>query len=228
MIALRFTRQWGPHRIGTHRGIPRSTVGRVLQRYAMPRLEYMDQATGPPVRRPAPNRYEASAPGKTVCQNPGNSWPGNLSSRDFGTLSRSDARQSGWAGPPCRQLPPLNRSATAPSRYWTARSCRTAKSTHCSTLAGTSPRQPARCFSSSVTRGVFVQADPPAEEMLPGRMAQGGCFYSFATCLRSARRRWTAGLEDRLLLVRTAIVRLGVGLTSSLTATRSESARAEK
>src|SRR5699024_12131671 len=28
IIALRFTRRWGPHRIGYHLGIPRSTVGR--------------------------------------------------------------------------------------------------------------------------------------------------------------------------------------------------------
>ena len=66
IIALRFTRQWGPHRIGAHLGIPRSTVGRVLTRYRMPSLECIDQATGLPVRRPATNRYEASAPGELV------------------------------------------------------------------------------------------------------------------------------------------------------------------
>jgi IS30 family transposase len=33
VIALRFTRRWGPHRIAWHLGIPRSTVGRVLTRY---------------------------------------------------------------------------------------------------------------------------------------------------------------------------------------------------
>ncbi|WP_188503897.1 helix-turn-helix domain-containing protein, partial [Nesterenkonia alkaliphila] len=66
IIALRFTRQWGPHRIGAHLGIARSTVGRVLARYRMPRLECIDQATGLPVRRRAANRYEASAPGELV------------------------------------------------------------------------------------------------------------------------------------------------------------------
>ena len=66
IIALRFTRQWGPHRISARLGIPRSTVGRVLTRYRMPRLECLDQVTGLPVRRPAPNRYEASAPGELV------------------------------------------------------------------------------------------------------------------------------------------------------------------
>ncbi len=37
IIALRVTRRWGPHRIGYHLRIPRSTVGRVLGRYAMMR-----------------------------------------------------------------------------------------------------------------------------------------------------------------------------------------------
>ncbi|TLP70505.1 IS481 family transposase, partial [Nesterenkonia sphaerica] len=66
IIALRFTHKWGPHRIGAHLGIPRSTVGRVLTRYRMPRLECIDQATGLPVRRMSPHRYQAAAPGELV------------------------------------------------------------------------------------------------------------------------------------------------------------------
>lgn len=66
IIGLRFTRRWGPHRIGYHLGVPRSTVGRVLQRYRMPLLVHLDQATGLPVRRPTPTRYEATAPGELV------------------------------------------------------------------------------------------------------------------------------------------------------------------
>src|SRR5659263_575741 len=42
IVALRFTRQWGPHRIGYHLGVPRSTVGRVLTRYRMPLLTHID------------------------------------------------------------------------------------------------------------------------------------------------------------------------------------------
>lgn len=38
IVNLRFTRRWGPHRIGYHLGVPRSTVGRVLARYRMPLL----------------------------------------------------------------------------------------------------------------------------------------------------------------------------------------------
>ncbi|GGI47748.1 IS481 family transposase [Agromyces flavus] len=66
IIALRFTRQWGPHRIGYHLRIPRSTVGRVLTRYRMPTLAHVDRATGLPVRKPKPIRYEAAAPGELV------------------------------------------------------------------------------------------------------------------------------------------------------------------
>ena len=66
IIALRFTRQWGPHRISYHLGIPRSTVERVLARYRMPKLAHLDQATGLPVRRLRPVRYERAAPGDLV------------------------------------------------------------------------------------------------------------------------------------------------------------------
>ena len=65
-MALRFTRQWGPHRIGYHLGIPRSTVGRVLARYRMPPLTHVDRPTGLPVRKPKPIRYEVAVPGELV------------------------------------------------------------------------------------------------------------------------------------------------------------------
>jgi transposase InsO family protein len=54
IIALRFTQRWGPHRIGYHLHLPRSTAGRVLARYRMPPLAHLDQAAGLPVRRPKP------------------------------------------------------------------------------------------------------------------------------------------------------------------------------
>jgi transposase InsO family protein len=66
IIGLRFSRRWGPHRIAFHLGIPRSTAGRVLARYRMPRLADLDQATGLPVRKPTPVRYEHAAPGDLV------------------------------------------------------------------------------------------------------------------------------------------------------------------
>ena len=66
IISLRFTRRWGPHRIGYHLGIPRSTVERVLARYRMPLLAHLDQATGLPVRKPRPVRYEKQRPGELV------------------------------------------------------------------------------------------------------------------------------------------------------------------
>jgi hypothetical protein len=66
MIALRFTRRWGPHRVGYHLGVPRSTVGRVLGRYRMPPLAHLDQATRLPARKPKTARYEMTAPGQLV------------------------------------------------------------------------------------------------------------------------------------------------------------------
>lgn len=66
IIALRFVRRWGPHRISYHLHLNRSTIERVLARYRMPKLVYLDQATGLPVRRPKPVRYEKSAPGELV------------------------------------------------------------------------------------------------------------------------------------------------------------------
>ena len=66
IVNLRYSRRWGPHRIGYHLGVPRSTVGRVLGRYRMPLLAHLDQATGLPIRKPTPVRYEAAAPGDLV------------------------------------------------------------------------------------------------------------------------------------------------------------------
>ncbi|MGJ1774731.1 IS481 family transposase [Clavibacter sepedonicus] len=66
IVALRFTRRWGPHRISYHLRIPRSTVERVLRRYRMPLLTHLDSATGLPVRRSPARRYEHSSPGDLV------------------------------------------------------------------------------------------------------------------------------------------------------------------
>jgi transposase InsO family protein len=66
IIALRFTRRWGPHRIGYHLGLPQSTVSKVLSRYRMPLLGHLDMNTGLPVRKPAPVRYERAHPGELV------------------------------------------------------------------------------------------------------------------------------------------------------------------
>lgn len=66
IIALRFTRRWGPHRIGYHLHLNRSTVERALNRYQMPLLKHVDQATGRPVRAAKPVRYEHAHPGDLV------------------------------------------------------------------------------------------------------------------------------------------------------------------
>ena len=66
IVALRFTRRWGPHRISYHLRVPRSTVERVLNRYRMPLLEHVDLSTGLPARRSPARRYEHSSPGDLV------------------------------------------------------------------------------------------------------------------------------------------------------------------
>lgn len=66
IIALRFTRQWGPHRIAYRLHLPQSTVSKVLARYRMPLLGQLDKTTGLPVRRAKPARYEHDSPGDLV------------------------------------------------------------------------------------------------------------------------------------------------------------------
>lgn len=66
IVALRFTRRWGPHRIAAHLHLARPTVGKVLDRYRIPRLACLDQGTGLPVRKPAPQRYEHDHPGDLI------------------------------------------------------------------------------------------------------------------------------------------------------------------
>ena len=66
IVALRFTRRWGPHRIAFHLHLNRSTVENVLRRFQMPRLANIDRVTGLPVRKPKPIRYEHPNPGDLV------------------------------------------------------------------------------------------------------------------------------------------------------------------
>lgn len=61
IVKLRFTRQWGPHRIGYHLGIAHSTLGRVLARYNMLKLACIDQATGLPVCKQLPRCTTSTA-----------------------------------------------------------------------------------------------------------------------------------------------------------------------
>jgi transposase InsO family protein len=61
IIKIRVTRRWGPARIGFLLGLHPSTVHRVLSRYGMARLTWLDRPTGRIIRR-----YEHSAPGDLV------------------------------------------------------------------------------------------------------------------------------------------------------------------
>jgi len=66
IIALRFSRRRGPHRIGYHLRLPQSTVSKVLNRYRMPLLGHVDLNTGLAVRKPKAVRYEHANPGDLV------------------------------------------------------------------------------------------------------------------------------------------------------------------
>ncbi|MDQ0820028.1 transposase InsO family protein [Arthrobacter sp. V4I6] len=61
IIALRVNRRWGPARIGYLLGIHPSTVHKVLSRYRLARLSWLDRATGRVIRR-----YEHQNPGDMV------------------------------------------------------------------------------------------------------------------------------------------------------------------
>jgi transposase InsO family protein len=61
IIKLRVIRRWGPARIGFLLGLHPSTVHRVLSRYRLARLAWLDRTTGRSVRR-----YEHAAPGDLV------------------------------------------------------------------------------------------------------------------------------------------------------------------
>lgn len=51
IIALRVNRRWGPARIGYPLGLHPSTVHKVLSRFGLAKLSWLDRATGRVVRR---------------------------------------------------------------------------------------------------------------------------------------------------------------------------------
>jgi transposase InsO family protein len=61
IIAIRINRRWGPARIGYLLGIHPSTAHRVLSRFGLARLSWLDRATGRVIRR-----YEHHSPGDLV------------------------------------------------------------------------------------------------------------------------------------------------------------------
>ncbi|WDF33737.1 IS481 family transposase [Arthrobacter agilis] len=61
IIALRINRRWGPARIGYLLGVHPSTVHRVLCRYGLAKLAWLDRATGRVIRR-----YEHAHPGDLI------------------------------------------------------------------------------------------------------------------------------------------------------------------
>jgi len=61
IIALRVNRRWGPARIGYLLGIQPSTVHKVLSRFGLAKLSWLDRATGRVIRR-----YEHEKPGDMI------------------------------------------------------------------------------------------------------------------------------------------------------------------
>ncbi len=61
IIKVRVVRRWGPARIGFLLGVHPSTVHRVLSRFGVARLSWLDRTTGRTVRR-----YEHTSPGELV------------------------------------------------------------------------------------------------------------------------------------------------------------------
>lgn len=61
IINVRVTRRWGPARIAWLLGLHPSTVHRVLSRYRLARLGWLDRTTGRVIRR-----YEHAAPGELI------------------------------------------------------------------------------------------------------------------------------------------------------------------
>jgi transposase InsO family protein len=61
IIALRVNRRWGPARIGYLLGLQPSTVHKVLSRFGLAKLSWLDRATGQVIRR-----YEHEQPGDMI------------------------------------------------------------------------------------------------------------------------------------------------------------------
>lgn len=61
IIALRVNRRWGPARIGYLLGLQPSTVHKVLSRFGLAKLSWLDRATGRVIRR-----YEHENPGDMI------------------------------------------------------------------------------------------------------------------------------------------------------------------
>jgi len=66
IIALRFSKRWGPHRIGYHLHLPQSTVSKVLNRYRIPLLGHIDLNTGLTVRKAKAIRYKHATPSDMI------------------------------------------------------------------------------------------------------------------------------------------------------------------
>jgi transposase InsO family protein len=105
IIKVRVTRRWGPARIGYLLGIHPSTVHRVLTRYGVARLRWLDRPTGRVIRR-----IDSAAPGDLVHVDvkklgkvpAGGGW--RMLGRSAGNRNSQADKSSGRRGPHRRPL----------------------------------------------------------------------------------------------------------------------------
>jgi transposase InsO family protein len=66
VLHLRRSKRWGSAAIAARMGMPGSTVHKILVRHGLPKLAHLDLATGQPIRKEKPQRYEHPEPGDLV------------------------------------------------------------------------------------------------------------------------------------------------------------------
>ncbi|MBX6722487.1 MAG: helix-turn-helix domain-containing protein, partial [Dactylosporangium sp.] len=110
ILHLRKTKRLGPAAIAGRLGMHASTVHKVLVRHGVPKLTCVDLATGQPIRKEEPRRYEHPAPGdlvhvdvKKLGRIPDAAAGAGTAEPTGGRNSRASAPSA--AGPPARSGP---------------------------------------------------------------------------------------------------------------------------
>ena len=129
IIKVRVVRRWGPARIGYLLGLHPSTVHRVLARYGMAKLRWLDRPTGRVIRRMEPARcgdmvhVDVKKLGKVPA---GGGWrmlgrtTGNHNSR----ADKSSCLPSKCMKRPMKRLNKRNGTFSAANFSWNVRCCR--------------------------------------------------------------------------------------------------------
>ena len=184
IVKLRFTRRWGPHRIGYHLGVPRSTVGRVLARYRMPLLAHLDQATGLPCADPSPSATR-SPPRASWCTWTSRSSAGSQMAAGGASSAAGPCKTGVPAQPPTEQhaqVPTLTRLRLPPPRRRRPLPARLLRNP-----GPTNARRPLP--GSGPAQRVLRQAGITVQAVMTDN---GACYRSHAFASRTRRRSSTA------------------------------------